>query len=189
MSLSNDQVTPSKHRMLALTLIFFNLGGINFYNINEKQFIMSDLNQKTKIISAFPGVGKTYLGKHSDSSIVDFCSGMFSKDKNGDLHPDFPNNYVQAMLNVMGKCDIILISCHTAVTDTLENEGIEYTLVYPDIVLKDEYIKRYEQRGNPKKWIDNVAENWNDWIAEMENQAKCTKIRLSRGQYLSDVLP
>ena len=147
------------------------------------------LNQKTKVVSAFPGTGKTHLGKHSDSSIVDFGSGKFSKDENGDLNPDFPNNYVQAMLDVMGTCDIILISCHKAVTDSLENRGIEYTLVYPDTALKAEYIERYKQRGNPKSWIDNVAENWNNWISEMENQANCKRIILLSGQYLSDVLP
>lgn len=88
----------------------------------------------------------------------------------------------------MGKVDIILISSHDVVRDALVKEGLEFTLVYPNIDLKDEFIERYKQRGSNEGFIKLVSDNWTDWIAQLQNQNGCKKIELSTGQYLSDVI-
>ncbi|MBW2998391.1 ATP-binding protein [Candidatus Woesearchaeota archaeon] len=141
----------------------------------------------TKIISAWPGTGKTYLGRNSDSTIIDFRSGLYSKDDEKIINPNFPENYIGAMKKIIPNYEIILISCHSVVIDALEKEKISYTLIYPEIFLKEEYIKRYKNRANPEGWIQNVANNWEKWIKDFD-KLKCNKIKLQKGQYLSDII-
>ena len=55
---------------------------------------------KTKIISAFPGVGKTYFHERNKRISIDSDSSHFSwvKDENGnntkERNPEFQNNYI-----------------------------------------------------------------------------------------------
>jgi hypothetical protein len=70
----------------------------------------------------------------------------------------------------------------------LVENGIEFTLVYPDKSIKDEYIQRYIDRGSPDSFINLLTKNWELWIDELDNQIGCDKIKLKEGEYLSDVL-
>ena len=139
-----------------------------------------------KIISAFPGVGKSYFYQNTNMKVLDSDSSKYSW-KNGLRNPDFPNNYmihIKENLSV----DIILVSSHEVVRNALINEGLEYTLVFPQKELKEEYINRFKKRGSPESFIDLLSKNWNNWISELEEQQGCYKIKLKQGQYLSDIL-
>ena len=48
----------------------------------------------TRVISAFPGTGKSYFHRNSDSKVLDSDSSKFSWIEEGVRHPDFPNNYM-----------------------------------------------------------------------------------------------
>ena len=61
-----------------------------------------------------------------------------------------------------------------------------FSLVYPDISLKSEYLKRAEDRGSDKNFIDVLDKNWDVWIKSCSEQKKCNKIVLSEGEYLTD---
>ncbi len=142
----------------------------------------------TKIISAFPGTGKSYFHQNTGLQTLDSDSSTYSWVSKGVRNPDFPNNYISHIRDNIGSADVILVSSHKEVRDALVNGDIHYTLAYPDRSLKDEYVERFRQRGSPDTFVELVSTNWDNWISELEAQKSCDHIRLSKGQYLSDVL-
>ncbi len=141
---------------------------------------MSKLN--TKVISAFPGCGKShFFRENKDKIVLDSDSSKFDKSQ-------FPSNYIEHIKENIGKADIIMVSSHKEVRDALVENEIPFTLVYPDISIKEEYIGRYVDRGNSEAFVNLLLKNWELWIGELDNQVGCEKIKLSRGEYLSDVL-
>jgi|AACY02.16.fsa_nt_gi hypothetical protein len=135
----------------------------------------------TKLISAFPATGKTHFFNNTDLYVMDSDSSTFNKD-------EFPGNYIQHIKNYIGKVDFILISSHIDVREALVKEGMWFSLVYPDISLKAEYIKRWEDRGSPPEFVKLMTEHWEQWIGQMDEQVGCDRITLESGQYLSDVI-
>jgi hypothetical protein len=108
---------------------------------------------RTKIISAFPGVGKTYYhNKHKDTTL-DSDSSNFSwiKDENGNntkvRNPEFPQNYINHIKDNIGKYEYIFVSSHKDVREALLDNCIFFYLVYPDSIRKDEFIQRYKNYG------------------------------------------
>lgn len=118
--------------------------------------------KNTKVISAFPASGKSYLfNEHKDSNLVvlDSDSSLFSWIEKGIRHPDFPNNYINHIKGNIGKADIIFVSSHDVVRSALNKHQIDYTLIYPQESLKDEYLKRYKDRGNDEGFISMINSN------------------------------
>lgn len=138
---------------------------------------------ETKIISAFPACGKTFFCKHH-SGVLDSDSSRFSwlKDEDGNntrvRNPAFPDNYIEHIKENIGKVDIIFVSSHKEVRDALERNNLPYTLVYPDISLKEEWIRRLKARGDDEGFINFISENWETFINEMDNEVYPAKIKL-----------
>lgn len=134
------------------------------------------------LISAFPGTGKSYFyEKNKDKGVLDSDSSKFDKSY-------FPENYIKHIKEKRETAKVILISSHKLVRDALVSEGLTFNLVYPDRSLKEEYIKRYMERGSPQGFIDLVKSNWDSWIDELENQSGCKKFVLQSGQYITDLI-
>ncbi len=166
----------------------------------------------TKVISAFPGTGKTRLHQDTDLFVLDSDSSRFSWVEQHGRDICFPDNYMRHAQTAMGIteveyiqrnldsteivpirrgvgfADIVLVSSHDLVRKALVTRGIDYTLVFPDRSLKDEYIERFKERGSPQGFIDLLDTNWDKWISELESQEGCTPVRLQQGQFLSDVV-
>ena len=149
--------------------------------------------KKTKIISAFPACGKTYVFENfNDKVILDSDSSKFSwvmvanqKVRN----PDFPQNYIRYIKENIGKADYILVSTHENVRRTLEDAEIDFYLVYPDRNLKEEWIGRCFLRGNRENFCWLIADNWDNWIDQLEQDSKRHKsIILRHGEHLSNVI-
>ncbi len=137
--------------------------------------------KKTLVISAFPATGKTYFFNNTKLNVLDSDSSNFDKK-------DFPNNYIEHIKKNINKVDIILVSSHKEVRDALVKNGIDFMLVYPKIELKDEYIQRYKQRGSNEGFIQLITDNWDVWITELKTQVCCTKIGLTKNDYLSNFI-
>ena len=149
----------------------------------------------TIVISAFPGVGKTYVYEHQNElglTILDSDSSNFSwiKDENGNntnvRNPEFPSNYVKHIISNVGNADIIFVSSHKNVRDALLDNGVSFVVVYPNIKFKNMYLDRYKERGNSKEFISNIEKNWNMWIREIEMDDRLFKKRLDV-PYLMDL--
>lgn len=138
---------------------------------------------KTKVYSAFPGVGKTTYFNTTDNNVWDSDSSKFDKKY-------FPDNYIEHIKTGLGNdsVDKILVSSHKDVRDALVKNGINFVLVYPDRSLKDEYIQRYKDRGNNDAFVKLLENNWDTWMDEMEGQKGCYRVKLGPGQYLVDVI-
>jgi hypothetical protein len=146
---------------------------------------------KTRVISGFPGVGKsTLFGLSVNLTVLDSDSSRFSWANEAERirHPQWPANYIEHIRENRGKADIILVSSHDVVRDALVEAGIEFELVYPGAEMKAEYIKRYVDRGNSPAFVKLLEANYETWIAGLMNQSGCVHRPLGPGQYLSDVL-
>ena len=136
----------------------------------------------TRVVSAFPGTGKTYYFNNSESGkVLDSDSSKFNKQY-------FPANYIEHIKTSLQNDSIhtIFVSSHKVVRDALVDNDIRFLLVYPGRELKEEYIERYKNRGNPPEFIILVEKNWDAWIDELDNQMGCTKIKLKSKEYLWD---
>ena len=142
----------------------------------------------TKVYSAFPGCGKTTYFSTTNRNVLDSDSSKFDKKY-------FPDNYIDHIERSIAdpKVDKILVSSHKDVRDALLKKGIPFVLVYPDRSLKDEYIQRYKDRGNNDAFVKLLDNNWDTWMDEMDEMEApkgqtLYKVKLAKGQYLTDVI-
>lgn len=136
---------------------------------------------ETIVISAFCGTGKTYTDNNSDKKTIEFECWEYDKG-------DFPNNYIDDIKFQIGKMDYIFISTNPVVLKELHKQGVNIKLIYPDISLKEEYFKRYLDRGSSSDFMDTLDRYWFDWLIELKEQNYCQHILLESGQYISNVL-
>jgi hypothetical protein len=138
---------------------------------------------KTKIISAFPGTGKSvYHSKHKETTL-DSDSSNFSWiiDENGNKvrNQEFPKNYINHIKENIGKYEFIFVSSHKEVREALFENCIFFYLVYPDDRRKNEFIQRYKNRGNDDNFINLVSNNWDEWLNELwYPEDGCKKIEM-----------
>lgn len=151
--------------------------------------------KRTKVISGFPGVGKSYMfNNKTDLIILDSGSSNFSwvKDLEGnntrERNPEFPQNYINHIKENLGKVDIIFVSSHDVVRNALRESNISYILAYPNITLKDEYIKRYRDRGNDEPFISMINNKWDEFIMGIKKETFPTLIELYKDEYLSNII-
>jgi hypothetical protein len=156
---------------------------------------------KTKVYSVFPACGKTWLYEHQEDfglKIFDSDSSEFNwiryYDDNGnkvkERNPEFPANYIKHIKECIGKCDYIFVSSHAAVRDALDEEGIDFTIVYPDMNCKAEWVGRAfirDKNGESGCGPDVMNDNWEQWITEcFQTGADHEEIVLKANEHLSD---
>lgn len=153
--------------------------------------------KETKIISAFPACGKSYYYEKYNSKdfvVLDSDSSHFSwvKDENGDntdvRNPLFPNNYINHIKSNLGKADIIFVSSHEVVLDALEDNSIEYSIVTPTIDLKEEWLKRFVERGNNEGFISFLSKNFENFVKSLQER-NANIVALKSEQFIEDVMP
>lgn len=138
----------------------------------------------TRIICGFPGVGKSYIFDSKDIDCIDSDSSNFDKEF-------FPENYIKHIIENIGFVDYIFVSTHKEVVDALSSIPTNFTIVYPDVYLKEEYLKRYKERGNNDFFINLIDKNWNSYIKDIEDVTcdyEINKIKLNSGEFLKDVI-
>lgn len=126
---------------------------------------------RTKIISAFPGVGKTYYHKKYPDISLDSDSSNFSwmiKDGKKIRNPEFPDNYVKHIKENIGNYEYIFVSSHKVVRKALKDNCLFFYLIYPHENMKKKFIQRYMQRGSSDKFIQLVSNNWEEWIEDCQ---------------------
>lgn len=137
----------------------------------------------TRIISAFPGTGKTFYHKLHPDTTLDSDSSNFSwirrVGKENIKNPEFPNNYIKHIQENIGKYDFIFVSSHKEVRDALKHNCLFFYLIYPKPMMKDIYIQRYKDRNSPQSFIDLLSANWDNWINQCEfEEFGCKNIRM-----------
>lgn len=142
----------------------------------------------TQVIAGFPGVGKTWLLENSTTPVSDSDSSRFSWESPGVRHPEWPRNYVEHVRGQMPVSSYVLVSTHKEVREALLQAEIPFTLVYPGLTMKEEYLQRYWDRGSTGGFVKLLEQNYESWIRELLDQQGCDHVILGPGQYLGDVL-
>ena len=105
-------------------------------------------------------------------------------------NPDFPTNYVDYIKSQIGKYDYIFVSSHEAVRKALNDEGIDFIIVFPIRECLNEWIGRCyvrEMQGKQGFPINVLIDNWDKWIDQCIDEMKNHQfIMLNHGYYLSD---
>lgn len=152
-----------------------------------------------KVISAFPGIGKTTLVQtnknyidleSSDYKWVDIDKTLSIEERKGTaktINPDFPENYIKKIIESTSVGYNVLISSHKEVREALQAQGIKYTIVLPSLEMKEEMINRYLIRGNQESFVNLLKTNYEKFIEDLSMDPN-EKIILKHGEYLSDIV-
>ena len=150
---------------------------------------------RANIIAAFAGCGKSTFTKEATlhgKKVLDLDTSLYSHfiDTSGQKIPNpfFIENYENAIKRNLENYDYILIGTHKEVRDMLRKNNIKYTLVYPNIHLKSEYLVRYLYRGDNNSFILGIVDNWDKFIVQMMSEEYPSKIELKSNEYLYDVI-
>lgn len=147
---------------------------------------------KAKIISGFPGVGKSVIFNTQANyglKILDSDSSEFSWSSPGERHPEFPSNYIKHIKNNLALSDIIMVSTHKDVLDGLATAGIDAILVYPERDLKEEYLHRYRDRGSNAQFVEFISNNWDKFIDGLEGDIRFSQhVVLKTNQFMKEVV-
>ena len=152
-----------------------------------------------RIISAFPGIGKTTLVQinknyidleSSDYKWLDIDKTLPIEERKGTaktMNPNFPSNYIKKINELTNMGFNVLISSHKEVRKSLQAQGIKYTIVLPSLDMKEEMINRYLSRGNQENFVNLLKTNYEKFVEDLMMDPN-EKIVLKHGQYLSDVV-
>lgn len=156
-----------------------------------------------KVISVFTGLGKTTVG-NKYANVYDLQSSPYrcdysnvSKDDYEKMkcsslrlaNPEWPNNYLQAILKALNEYDIVLVPSSLDVRELLLKNNIDFILVLPnkDIEIREKVLQRYKLRGNSNELIKDAMNNFDNWSRNQEDY-NYPIIILDNNQYLEDVL-
>ena len=152
-----------------------------------------------KVISAFPGIGKTTLVQtnknyidleSSDYKWIDIDKTLPIEERKGTaktISPDFPENYIKKIIELTDMGFNVLISSHKEVREALQAQGVKYTIVLPSLDMKEEMINCYLGRGNQENFVNLLKANYEKFVEDLAMDPN-KKIVLKHGQYLSDVV-
>ena len=151
------------------------------------------------IYSGFAGVGKTYASE-THSNVIDLESSQFqwvnarpksiekNKSRYSAKNPEWPGNYISAIVEQAQSGKHVLISAQPEVLEALAKQNIPFITVTPDVGDKEAYIQRYTDRGNPQKFIDMMTEHFEEYIDDMDKNFDATAhIKLHRYAFISSI--
>lgn len=135
----------------------------------------------TVLYAAFCGTGKSYLCNNFADDYMELECWEYRKG-------DFPNNYIQDVIDAIGRTKYLFISTDPVILKELNKRGIEIRLYYPQNELRNEYLDRFIARISPQDFVGAIMINWHKWIDELKEQDYCKHKILQTGEYLQDVL-
>ena len=138
---------------------------------------------RTRIISAFPGTGKSVYHKNHPTTTLDSDSSNFSWVEVDGVklrNPQFPANYIEHIKENIGKYEFIFVSSHAEVRNALKDNCIFFYWITPVPERKEEFIQRYKDRGNQEGFIKLLEGNWEKWMNEfyLDDGLGCKKISM-----------
>jgi hypothetical protein len=153
-------------------------------------FIGDIMDNNSKIVCGFPGVGKSHYALKYGA--VDHDSTPYSWSSPGVRNTNFPSNYLTEALQIAENGKVVLVSSHKDVRNWLIVNKISFYIVYPRIDLKYEYLYRYAMRGNTPEFINLIKKNWKTWITEIDEISTprdmfCTRLILENEEYIENL--
>lgn len=147
-------------------------------------------------IWCFPGTGKSSVSQSvpdvldADSRLYQFIGATPQMLHNTAArartvpNPEYPDNYFHYIEDAGST--YVLLNCHVSLLPRIPSENL--LLIYPDILLKDEYFCRYRDRGDSESFISYMDESFADMVRALESYP-CRKLRITdEHTYLTDIL-
>jgi hypothetical protein len=153
-------------------------------------------------VAAFAGTGKTSLARMFPERVIDFvcmpykyelsgggeCDPEGCKaDSSGVIRSEWPYNYVEAILDLLGGGKVILIPSDLKTLSLLAERRVRYLLCFPERELVSEYRNRFVERGNSKEFLDVFIGGWDRFLNALDSDSWGDKIVMKSGEFLSDV--
>lgn len=141
-----------------------------------------------RIIAGFPGVGKSkYVkGLMQSSHVLDLDSSNY---RDNDIN-DKMTNYLNTIRTLLTNSNhLLLVSTHKEVLNWLEENSIEYVLVYPDFdkVNSEEYSEsRFNRPVDDTVFKARMVSNWQNYKEDLYSAKPTYRITLDKDEYLSD---
>ncbi|MDR1194116.1 MAG: hypothetical protein LBK98_08145 [Peptococcaceae bacterium] len=154
------------------------------------------------IFAAYAGTGKTALAKNCPEEFADFVCMPYKyilpedgdKSEAGKANPDnvlrdgWPGNYVGAIQKEMSRGKHLLIPTDLLALALLRAKNIPYIICYPKREAREEYSRRFVERGNTAEFIDIFIGGWDCFLDAFERDDFGTHLILEPTAFLSDVL-
>lgn len=156
---------------------------------------------KAKLVATFPGSGATFVTQHTTFKALDLDPGLFKyyytnnphemiKGDDGRplLNDSFPSNVATYIRNKINEYEYIFIPTHNVILNELIKYHVEFTTVYPEVTLRDEWLLRIQGQG-PDGVITSkvVGQHWYKWI-DYCDELPGKKCKLTSGTYLMDLI-
>ena len=135
-----------------------------------------------KIVSGFSNIGKSSLSNYKDIHYIDFDTCYFKKIDN------WVNIYIDCLLALQDKYEYVFITTYGDILEELEKRNIEYTLVFPERELKEEYRQRAIDRNSDSDFVEGFFSRWDTHIDDCLKRKTKNKIVLKSGMFLSDII-
>lgn len=119
---------------------------------------------KGKIICGFAGIGKSTLAKEVPG-VVDLESTPFEKDF---------DRYAKVAEHMANNGYTVLLSCHKRLREKLTEKGVDYTVVMPPVLAREEYMLRYIARGNTDEFVGMMFKNWGNFVSTIPGEKVIT---------------
>lgn len=153
-----------------------------------------------KVIGAFTGTGKSFLAERYNNVIdLDLGNYRFIYDgpddvpfearkamKKYDIQPEWPQNYLDAVMKSIGRYGIVLVTYCPELEHFLYSKGIELYYFMPKASAWGVIEKRLRARGNNEKFIEITKARFN---AEVGLEGKgLRKMSLDDDEFLEEAL-
>lgn len=103
-------------------------------------------------------------------------------------NPQYPYNYVLDILKAEREYEYVLIPTSASVIRMLNEMGRTVVLCYPTREQKEDYRKRFLERGNSQDFLDVFIDCWEDFLSPFwTREREGIHIPLEKGQFLTDV--
>lgn len=151
--------------------------------------------KKAIIISGFSCLGKTYLGKKYDNVLdleaSDYKWIYYDKELAKDVekrkgitnrivNPDYPENYLSALLENINNYSIILITPEKRIREELMQRCIPYLVAYP--TNPEFLVDRAIERRNNLHFAQGLKKSYIQWYPEEK------VLWVKENEYLEDTL-
>lgn len=149
------------------------------------------------IIAGWAGVGKTELAKKYPNTVIDLESSSYKWMEGGNeeskgsagrtLNPDYPNNYICAILEASRQFKIVCVALHQDIQKELNIINLKYLYVFAHSNDKQIYLDRYKKRGNTPAFYYRIDELW-EYMETLKRSTKNQYVVLKENSTLEEFL-
>jgi hypothetical protein len=125
-------------------------------------------NSDTLLIASFAAMGKTTFAKqHPDIALdiesIHYARNYIKQHPNDEIakgdkiwtdNPHYPDNYINEVLDNIGKYKVIFLTLGQSILSELDKRDLKYTILYPGPNRKQQILVDSRKRGNNEEFVD-----------------------------------